>query len=421
MAPVPAFSDDPRAVGKYQELMGQDDMKKPTSIGDRRTKTALLLSLLLVGGVFIYRLTASWFFAVPGPPTRGAGRFTFDSRIETPNSLLDSDDPSKWIDWHKYGHENEPDKWIDWKSAQAAAPKVPHTEPIVPDAGDRPAPGPPRPAMFASPEAVEAGAAADDRYLLPAKWDSGAAPMVRTFDWTIREGRIAGVADSGPVLLINDEYPGPLVECNTGDTLRIRVRNAAPGGPEAGVALHWHGLELRGGQNGVDGVVGVTQCPQRPGGGGNADADAVTTYEVRVGAEDAGTHWYHATTGPAHRRGLAGPVVVHGRGNGTGEVPRVDGIDRVLIFSDYYGADVSARRAAYLGPVHRYAEPVPDGVLLNGHSDGLFSVHLHDGRAHRLRLVNAAMFATFQLEIDRHALEVLEIDGAEVDDVSCSA
>ena len=56
------------------------------------------------------------------------------------------------------------------------------------------------------------------------------------------------------------QFPGPLVEVNSGDELVVNVFNQLPNG----TSLHWHG-QLQNGTNYMDGTTGITQCPIPPG------------------------------------------------------------------------------------------------------------------------------------------------------------
>lgn len=64
-------------------------------------------------------------------------------------------------------------------------------------------------------------------------------------------------------LAVNGQVPGPTIECQWGDVLRVNVTNNMPNNQ---TAMHWHGLSQRGGQtNDQDGVPGVTECAIAPG------------------------------------------------------------------------------------------------------------------------------------------------------------
>ena len=55
----------------------------------------------------------------------------------------------------------------------------------------------------------------------------------------------------------NDSMPGPTIEVDQGDRVRIWVHNELP----ESTGIHWHGLEV---PIAMDGVPGLTQPPLRP-------------------------------------------------------------------------------------------------------------------------------------------------------------
>lgn len=79
--------------------------------------------------------------------------------------------------------------------------------------------------------------------------------------------------------------PGPTLTARVGETLEVTLHNRDI---VAGVTLHWHGLSV---PNGEDGVAGVTQDAVLPGG----------TFVYRFRADQPGTYWYHT-----HQRGREG-------------------------------------------------------------------------------------------------------------------
>ena len=65
--------------------------------------------------------------------------------------------------------------------------------------------------------------------------------VVRSYDFTVSRGTIAPDGVNKSVLLVNDQFPGPTLEANWGDTFQITVHNAIIG-PEEGTSIHWHGI-----------------------------------------------------------------------------------------------------------------------------------------------------------------------------------
>jgi len=96
----------------------------------------------------------------------------------------------------------------------------------------------------------------------------------------------------------NGQSPGPTIECVAGDRLRIFVTNKLP----EHTTIHWHGVLL---PNGMDGVGGLTQ-PQIPSG-----KTFVYEFEMRR----PGTFMYHphADEMVQMAMGLMGFIVVHPR------------------------------------------------------------------------------------------------------------
>ncbi len=80
----------------------------------------------------------------------------------------------------------------------------------------------------------------------------------------------------------NGQSPGPTIECVEGDKVRIFVTNKLP----EHTTIHWHGILL---PNGMDGVGGLTQ-PQIPVG---------KTFVYEFEMKKSGTFMYHLHVSPA--------------------------------------------------------------------------------------------------------------------------
>src|ERR1700675_2640177 len=92
----------------------------------------------------------------------------------------------------------------------------------------------------------------------------------------------------------NSSCPGPTIQVNQGDRVRIIVENALP----ESTSMHWHGLEVPIEQ---DGVPFISQKPIPPGG--------TYTYEFTVHQE--GTFFYHAHSAMQEMIGLLGLFIAH--------------------------------------------------------------------------------------------------------------
>lgn len=92
----------------------------------------------------------------------------------------------------------------------------------------------------------------------------------------------------------NGSCPGPTIQINQGDRVRVIFENGLP----ESTSMHWHGLELPIEQ---DGVPWISQRPIPPGG--------TYTYEFTVHQE--GTFFYHAHSAMQEMIGLIGMFIAH--------------------------------------------------------------------------------------------------------------
>ncbi|HEY1923248.1 MAG TPA: copper oxidase [Tepidisphaeraceae bacterium] len=96
----------------------------------------------------------------------------------------------------------------------------------------------------------------------------------------------------------NGRTPGPTIEAVEGDRLRIYVTNRLP----APTTVHWHGLRI---PNGMDGVNGLTQPAIAPG----------ETFRYEFTLPDPGTYMYHPHFDEMTQQGmgLMGMFIIHPR------------------------------------------------------------------------------------------------------------
>ena len=83
---------------------------------------------------------------------------------------------------------------------------------------------------------------------------------------------------SVPGYTLNGTSPGPTITARQGQLVEVHVRNASV---QAGIALHWHGVDV---PAAMDGVAGVTQDEVPVGG----------EFTYRFVANQIGTYWYHS-------------------------------------------------------------------------------------------------------------------------------
>jgi FtsP/CotA-like multicopper oxidase with cupredoxin domain len=96
----------------------------------------------------------------------------------------------------------------------------------------------------------------------------------------------------------NGSTPGPTIEAVEGDRVRILVTNRLP----EPTTIHWHGVLL---PNGMDGVVGLNQAPIQPG----------ETWAYEFTLRQHGTHMYHPHTDELAQMafGMMGLFIIHPR------------------------------------------------------------------------------------------------------------
>ena len=254
-------------------------------------------------------------------------------------------------------------------------------------------------------------------YPVARDWDYGAEPTRREYHWTVTDVEFNPDGVYRPMMVINGQYPGPLIEVNDGDTIAVHVDNQAANA----TAIHWHGL-YQNGSAWMDGTVGITQCPIAPGN--------QFTYEFKISGQ-SGTYWYHSHQGVQASDGLVGPLIIHSQ-----EELKLEQLeyasDQVVMVSDHYHNLTSELIMKYLASDNENAEPVPDGALINGRGVTDCSKYAnrkcdnstanvgnpqftHEAnKNHKLRFINVRAFDQDQIAIDGHQFAIVEVDGTVV-------
>jgi FtsP/CotA-like multicopper oxidase with cupredoxin domain len=107
----------------------------------------------------------------------------------------------------------------------------------------------------------------------------------------------------------NGSVPGPTIQVNEGDRVRLIVENRLP----EPFSMHWHGLEI---PVEMDGMPGISQDAIAPG--------ASFTYEFTL--RQNGTFFYHSHMAMQEMMGLIGLFIIHPRRAHTPQVDRDFGI-----------------------------------------------------------------------------------------------
>ncbi|TKA51193.1 hypothetical protein B0A53_05657 [Rhodotorula sp. CCFEE 5036] len=253
-------------------------------------------------------------------------------------------------------------------------------------------------------------------------WDVYAPPQKREYFWEIAEHPGSPDGYHRPMLLINGQFPGPVIEVNNGDLVLVHVTNLL----DQPTTVHFHGI-IQNGTNWADGPSGVTQCPISPGG--------TYTYEFPITGElQYGTYWHHSHRRATYIDGITGPIIVHSPRD-----PLVRGrdfdIDQIVFLQDWYHDPSDVIVDALLSP-HGYNQtfvaPSPQSGLING--AGIYDCSLSRRRGQcdqksqldlpelvfppnkriRLRFIYAGAHPEIFVSVDGHTLQVIEADDCPV-------
>ncbi|KAI1436999.1 multicopper oxidase-domain-containing protein [Xylaria sp. CBS 124048] len=238
--------------------------------------------------------------------------------------------------------------------------------------------------------------------------------ITRHYDFEISRGTIAPDGYEKSVILVNGQFPGPLIEANWGDEIEVTVHNHIQDEPE-GTTIHWHGF-LQTGTPWADGVPGVSQCPIAPG--------KSFTYKFR--AELYGTSWYHSHYSAQYSGGLIGPIVVYGPSNADYDIDVGPIMVNDWLHKDYYAVVEEVMASGFHGRVYS------DNNLINGRMNfdcstlppgnsakctdnaGLSKFQFQAGKTHRLRFINSGSDGVQRISIDNHMMTVIANDFVEI-------
>jgi FtsP/CotA-like multicopper oxidase with cupredoxin domain len=186
----------------------------------------------------------------------------------------------------------------------------------------------------------------------------------------------------------NGATPGPLIECVEGDRVRFYVTNRLP----EPTTIHWHGVIL---PNGMDGVAGLTQKSIPVG----------ATYRYDFIMKKAGTFMYHPHFDEMTQiaLGMVGMIVVHPK-------KRRDPVARdYALMAHEWKIPIGARR--------------PDPLAMNDFNQLTFNskafpatepLVAQTGERVRIRLGNLGPMDHHPIHLHGHAFEVTATDGGPV-------
>ena len=238
---------------------------------------------------------------------------------------------------------------------------------------------------------------------------------------------------------VNGSVPAPILRWREGDTVRLNVTNRL----KDPTSIHWHGVLL---PFGMDGVPGLSFAGIAPG----------QTFPYRFDVKQSGTYWYHSHSRFQEQTGLYGAIVIEPRGGERFPTAR----DYVVMLSDWSDENPEtvlgnlkkmsdfynfneptaiefARDASRVGVQQALAKRKmwnrmrmsPTDLsdvnahtytyLMNGASpDGNWTGLFKRGEKVRLRIINGSSMSIFDVRIPGLKMTVVGTDGQEVEPVS---
>ncbi|KAK6145011.1 hypothetical protein DH2020_021831 [Rehmannia glutinosa] len=239
-------------------------------------------------------------------------------------------------------------------------------------------------ALFAG---LLAGAMAEDPYLF--------------YEWNVTYGTLYPLGVPKPGILINGQFPGPVINCTSNNNIVVNVFNHL----DEPFLLTWAGIQQRK-NSWQDGTLG-TMCPIQPG--------KNYTYKFQV-KDQIGSYLYFPTTELHRASGGIGMLQVHSRD--LIPVP----FDRpaeefAVVLGDWYNKDHVALKSI-LDSGRSIGRP--DGIHINGKSNhvGESAVEAHTlatveaGKTYRFRVCNAGLRLSVNFRIQNHTMKLVELEGS---------
>jgi len=146
--------------------------------------------------------------------------------------------------------------------------------------------------------ALGAGAAFAALTMAPRAWAQASQARAggpKVFDLTLEHRMVDITGTSRPAMTINGQLPAPALRFREGEEVVINVANRL----REDTSIHWHGLLLPSGQDGVPGVSNGFQ-----------GIPAGETHQYRFPLIQAGTYWYHSHSATQEQSGLYGPIII---------------------------------------------------------------------------------------------------------------
>jgi FtsP/CotA-like multicopper oxidase with cupredoxin domain len=187
----------------------------------------------------------------------------------------------------------------------------------------------------------------------------------------------------------NRQVPGPRIEVNEGDRVRIHFHNALP----EPTTVHWHGLIL---PNVMDGASGITQAPIPPGGS--------FTYDFVAG--QAGTFFYHSHHELDRQQslGLYGALIIRPR-----TTHHDADLEHVIQLQEWL------EREWLTYPAMPMEGGLPNYFTINGKAyPATETIHMRVGEKLKLRFIGTNTGFIHPMHVHGGPFTVVAVDGADL-------
>ncbi|XP_062158926.1 laccase-15-like isoform X2 [Alnus glutinosa] len=231
---------------------------------------------------------------------------------------------------------------------------------------------------------------------------------VHFYDFVLREKNFTRLCNTKSMLVVNDSFPGPVIQVHKGDTVHVNVHNQG----YYGVTIHWHGVKQP--RNPwSDGPEYITQCPIQPG--------SNFTYEV-IFSNEEGTLWWHAHSDWT-RATVHGAIVVLPPIGSTYPFANPDE-ENILVLAAWYTGDLKELVDEAL--ITGNDLPMSDAYTINGEPGDFcpcskattYHWMVDYSKTYLLRLVNVVMNAELFFAVAGHSLTIVGMDGHYVKPIS---
>ncbi|KAH8700053.1 multicopper oxidase-domain-containing protein [Phaeosphaeriaceae sp. PMI808] len=149
------------------------------------------------------------------------------------------------------------------------------------------------------------------------------------------------------MILINGQYPGPLLRIQQGDWVEVEVKNYLP----FSTSIHYHGIHQTN-TPWADGVPGLTQRPIQPGG----------SFKYKWHAGQYGSYFYHAHSRGQIDDGAYGPIAIQPKASTLKPFDKIPAAD----VKELEEAEATARPLMVSDWRHRTSEMTQNDQLTSG-------------------------------------------------------